>query len=247
MKIALMQLPWNYKPWSSNQLPKLLKQAGDADLVVFPECMPFATTTTDEEAKKELAQAGQVVSDCTFISGGYIREGTERRNRMYLTSGGRVVQSYDKQIRWGERFKEGNKAECFAWGSNKCIPLICADAGDDLTPRKVQMMLSAIEAGAGPKVPIVISSYGGGLMTDYWRPALREWSNGCNAPVIICGISGWHSEQTYEDYMGNKQPFGGGGSGVFWPDGYELQTAVEGVVTIDLKHRTMEHQSFDQR
>lgn len=109
MRIALMQLPWNYKPWSSYALQKLLKQADDADLVVFPECMPFATTTTDEEAKTELTQAGQAKRDCTFISGGYVREGDARRNRVYLTSGGRVIQSYDKQIRWGKNSKKVTK------------------------------------------------------------------------------------------------------------------------------------------
>jgi predicted amidohydrolase len=229
MKIALMQLPWNYTPWSPSGLLGLLEQVGDVDLIVFPESMPFAATVTHEEAITELGQAGQAISKCTFISGGYVREGDVRRNRSYLTNNGKVIQWYDKQIRWlGERFKEGDSAELFEWEANRCVPLVCADAGDDLSRRKVKMMSAAIGAGAGPKVPIVISSYGGGLMTDYWQPALREWSKGCDAPVVICGISGWHGEQSY-DYLGGKHPFGGGGSGVFWPDGYELQTAVEGI------------------
>lgn len=242
-----MQLPWDYSPRHSKQLASVVNQTKGADLVVFPECMPFGDDkrpVTHEMALAHLSDAGRASGESTFIAGGYVRDGDYTRNRVYLTSRGEVKKWYDKQIVWtGENFTAGNCAETFDWGSDKCVPLICADAGDNLTPRKVRMMAAALAAGAGPNVPIVISSYGGGLMTDYWRPALREWSKGCKAPVVICGIAGLHPDLSY-DYMGGKHPFGGGGSGVFWPNGYELQVAYEGILTVDLKQKTIEHKEF---
>jgi predicted amidohydrolase len=248
MKIALIQMDVGAN-WSDKELPNLLQQASGVDLIVFPECMPFwhhEEPIAHEDAVAKLEKAGREVSDRTFIAGGYVTDGRHTYNRAYFVNRGVVENFYDKQIRWtGEYFKEGKVATCFEWfgeESNlfKCIPLICADAGDDLVPRKVRMMAAALDAGSGKTAPIVISSYGGGLMTDYWQPALREWSQGCDAPVLICGIAGTDSDQQYS-YQGRKLSFGGGGSGAFWPDGHELQCEQGGIVVIDLEERTLTH------
>lgn len=249
MKIALVQLDVEVDKWSDKQLSNLLQQATGVDLIVFPECMPFGDDKepiSHERAVKVLEKAGREVSDRTFIAGGYVTDGQYTYNRAYFVNRGVVEKFYDKQIKWtGEKFKPGTRAECFEWGGNKCIPLICADAGDDLVPRKVRMMAAALDAGAGERTPIVISSFGGGLMTDYWQPALRQWSQGCNAPVVICGIAGTHPTEKYS-YQGKRLPFGGGGSGVFWPDGYELQCEQGGIVVIDLHKRTLAHTDIEK-
>jgi predicted amidohydrolase len=248
MKIALVQLDVEVDIWSEKQLPGLLRQAQGADLILFPECMPFendAVPVTHEKAIKVLEKAGQEFAHCTFIAGGYVADGKHTYNRAYFVNRGVVEKYYDKQIRWtGEKFTPGTSATSFEWAGSKCIPLICADAGDDLTPRKVRMMSAAIKAGAGPNVPIVICSYGGGLMTDYWRPALRQWSQGCDAPVVICAIAGTHPTAIYR-YKAERLPFGGGGSGAFWPDGHEIQCAQGGIVVIDLQTRTMTRMDID--
>jgi predicted amidohydrolase len=242
MKIALIQLDVEADDWSHKQLPSLLQQAAGVDLIVFPECMPFwedKEPVSHEKAVKVLEKAGREVSDRTFIAGGYVTDGRHTYNRAYFVNRGVVEKFYDKQIKWtGEKFKPGTRVECFEWAGNKCIPLICADAGDDLVPRKVRMMAAALDAGAGNSTPIVICSYGAGLMTDYWQPALREWSQGCDAPVVICGIAGTDRKSTYL-YQEKRLPFGGGGSGAFWPDGHELQCEQGGIVVIDLHKKTL--------
>jgi predicted amidohydrolase len=247
VRIALVQLDVEVDTWSEKELPNLLRQAAGTDLVVFPECMPFENDkepVTHVKAVKVLEKAGQEVSDCTFIAGGYVTDGRHTYNRVYLVNRGVVEKYYDKQIRWtGEIFTPGTKAERFEWAGSKCIPLICADAGDDLTPQKVRMMAAAIEAGAGKDVPIVICSYGGGLMTDYWQPALQQWSQGCEAPVVICGIAGTHPTLKYP-YKGENLPFGGGGSGVFWSDGLIEQCKEGGIVVVDLKERRLERKDI---
>lgn len=247
MKIALVQLDGEDKLWSEKNLSYFLRQASGSDLVVFPESMPFARVRPHADAVQVLEAAGQEVADCTFIAGGYVMDGAYRRNRVYLVNGGKVKDYYDKQIVWpGEKFTPGKEAKLFEWDGMKCIPLICADAGDSLIPQKVRMMAAALAAGAGPDAPIVISSYGGGLMTDYWQPALREWSQGCDAPVVICGIAGTHSKKTYVDCKGLEHRFGGGGSGVFWQNGYQFQSPEEGIVVVDVHKRTMTRKDIDR-
>ncbi len=251
MKIALIQLNGEDALWAAEQLPNLLGQAAGNDLVVFPECMPFdddKSPTLHKDAMKILADAGKQVPDSTFLAGGYISHDKHTRNRVYLVNRGKVIDWYDKKIRFEDEPFEPGKitkiAKCFEWEGKKCIPLICADAGDDLTPRKVRMMFAALEAGAGPDTPIVICSYGGGLLTDYWQPALREWSKGCDAPVVICGIAGTHSSATYTDKNKMTHPFGGGGSGAFWPSGHELQSVRRGIVLVNLDAQTLAWQAI---
>lgn len=240
MKIALVQLDGEDTLWSEKYLPDLLVQAAECDLVVFPECMPFARMKKHEDAVRVLETAGLQVPKATFIAGGYVKDGEHVRNRVYLVNQGKVKKHYDKQRIWpGERFMPGEEATLFEWDDKKCIPLICADAGDRLIPQKVRMMAAAIAAGAGPDSPIVVCSYGGGLMTDYWQPALTEWSQGCDAPLVICGIAGTHSKEGYVDNRGLEHRFGGGGSGVFWQSGYQLQCPEEGIVIVDLQKRRL--------
>jgi len=63
------------------------------------------------------------------------------------------------------------------------------------------------------------------------------WARACDAPLLICGIAGSVTEATCE-YRGEVLNFGGGGSGMFWPEGREWQAKRPGVVTVDLKART---------
>lgn len=248
MKIALIQLNGNDALWAAKQLPNLLGQAAGNDLVVFPEFMPFGddeSPTLHKEAIRILADAGKQVPDSTFLAGGYVSDANHTHNRVYLVNRGKVINWYDKQIVWeGEHFEPGKIAKCFEWEGKKCIPLICADAGDDLIPRKVRMMFAALEAGAGPDTPIVICSYGGGLLTDYWQPALREWSKACDATVVICGIAGTHRDLSYPDKNLMVHPFGGGGSGAFWPSGHELQSGRRGIVLLNLDSQTLTWQAI---
>lgn len=245
MQISLLQLDGEDILWTPEHMPMLLQQASESDLIVFPEGMPFLNDQDPilhKEAIKILSVAGKKVPESTFMAGGYIIEAEHTRNRVYLVSRGKVIDWYDKQIVWdGEDFKPGTGAKCFEWDGKKCIPLICADAGDDLIPRKVRMMFAALEAGAGSesKTPIVICSYGGGLLTDYWQPALREWSQGCGAPVVICGISGTHSTATFKDKNKMAHSFGCGGSGAFWPNGHEQQSGRRGIVTVNTESQTV--------
>ncbi len=231
---------------------KWLNQVPDVDLAVFPECMPFWNDKPPKSHKaaiKFLEKVGAEVRDATFIAGGYIRDGQHTYNRSFLVNRGVVEHHYDKQILFeGEDFTPGPGMTHFTWAGHSCIPLICADAGDNLTPKKVRMMASALDVGAGTDVPIVISSYGGGLMTDYWQPALKEWSQGCGAPVLICGIAGVHKESRYTDVHEVEHPFGGGGSGVFWPDGTKPCQFVEpGIVLVDILKKTATHQYVGKR
>ena len=160
MNISLIQLNVHDPLWCANQLPNLLRQAAGSNLVVFPECMPFDShdkPIAHEKAVELLEAAGREVADCTFIAGGYVKDGTRTRNRVYFVNRGVVENYYDKQVRWDDEFfTPGKTAERFDWADHSCIPLICADAGDDLTPRKVRMMAAALELGAGPNIPIII-------------------------------------------------------------------------------------------
>jgi predicted amidohydrolase len=243
MQISLIQIDGDDILWTPEHMPMLLRQAAESDLVVFPEGMPFLNDEVPilhKDAIKTLSDVGNHVPESTFIAGGYVIEAKHTRNRVYLVNRGKVIDWYDKQIIWeGEHFEPGTAAKCFEWDGKKCIPLICADAGDDLTPRKVRMMLDALDKGAGPETPIVVCSYGAGLLTDYWQPALREWSQGCNAPVVICGISGTHGTATYKDKNKMVHPFGGGGSGGFWPSQRELQSGCRGIVTVNIESQTV--------
>ena len=239
MKLALMQLDADDHAWSLGNVPRLLTLAQDADLVVFPEFMPFKHTG---KQLPTLATAGALLGQYSsaipknqaFMAGGYLKEGRHRRNAVLLVHQGQVKGHYFKRIHWqGERFTAGTSGVKFSWGPDlSCIPLICADAADNPSALGTCMMHEALTLGANADTPIVVVSYGAQLAKAEWREPLYLWSAGCAAPVAICGISG-KSKATYlED--GIKKHYGGGGSAVFWPDGSRTrQSQQRGVYLID--------------
>jgi predicted amidohydrolase len=237
MKIALIQLDANDKLWSAKYIPELLIASTGADLVVFPELMPF-----DKAGRQAMPidQAHEVLSLCAsssevaFIAGGYVRQDKTLRNAAFLAYGSAIHGTYFKRIRWqAEPINVGQAGVCFTWKPGlACIPLICADAADNPSPLGTQMMAEAIQLGANADTPIVVPSYGASLATPEWREPLQLWAIGCGAPVAICGISG-KSRSTYlED--GIKKYYGGGGSAVFWPNGSRTrQSSKRGIYIVD--------------
>ena len=236
MKIALIQLDANDKRWSPQYILELLSASAGADLVVFPELMPFDKTGRHAIS---IDQARDILSACAtfdsaFIAGGYVRDNKALRNAAFLAYDSAIHGSYFKRIRWqSEAIQVGQTGVCFAWKQGfACIPLICADAADNPSPIGTQMMAEAIQLGANADTPIIVPSYGAGLAKPEWREPLHVWAMGCGAPVAICGISG-KSRSTYlED--GVRKHYGGGGSAVFWPNGSRTrQSSKRGIYIID--------------
>ena len=75
----------------------------------------------------------------------------------------------------------GNTTKIFEWSTPKgkfaCIPLIFSDIFAERAERikMICEMISRIEEleQSGTRVPIVVSSYGSGLQTDFWRVPLQ--------------------------------------------------------------------------
>jgi predicted amidohydrolase len=245
MKIALVQMHVDDR-WALKTIPSFLNSAAPgADLVVFPECMPFWNMTKPpaiEDAQALLVKAGKSCRGTAFMAGGYVKDGAKIRNAVFLLHDGEIKGMYFKRIPWEtEKFDPGEKAVCFKWEGFACVPLICADAGDDPGPRRTRMVSEAIKAGAGKSTPIIVCSYGGGLRTSYWHEPLQAWSGGSGAPVAICGFAGTDAEQMYLDEDDVARKFGGGGSGVFWPDGtHSDQPTKRCIYIVDLDRRTTE-------
>lgn len=251
MKIALVQLnASDDKYWSVSGIRKMLFRLGEADLVVFPEAMPFwiregKRPTRIKTAVRKLCELG--AGGPAFIAGGYVLDDVRGadviRNAAFLIYSGQLCGEYFKRIMWQDEkaFSSGPCGVKFSWDHFACIPLICADVGDDSSQRATAMMMrEARMLGANASTPIVVPSYGAGLMTDYWHYPLLAWSQACGAPVAICGVSG-QSEETYKE-NGERKHYGGGGSAVFWPDGAHTQQSEErGIYIIDLLTR---EQSF---
>lgn len=243
MKLALVQLDADDQLWKPSAIPELLALAKDADLVVFPESMPFYQTG---KKAKTLAQAQRLLVqqsaesnvDAAFMAGGYVRDGDQQRNAVFLIHQGQVKGLYYKRIAWlDEPIVVGCQAVCFEWQSANshfaCIPLICADAAENPTPTGTLMMAEALQLGANAEIPIIVVSYSFELTGSMWREALYFWSTGCGAPVAICGVSG-KSRKAYVDEQGQHHHFGGGGSAVFWPDGsHTRQRSQRGIYLID--------------
>jgi predicted amidohydrolase len=236
MKIALIQLDANDRLWTPEYIPELLNMSTGADLVVFPELMPFDKTGRHampiDQARETLSAYATL--DNAFIAGGYVRQDKTLRNAVFLVYDGAIHGTYFKRIRWQkEPIKVGQTGVCFTWNPGlACIPLICADAADNPSRLGTQMMAEAIQLGANADTPIVVPSYGAGLAKPEWREPLQLWAMGCGAPVAICGISG-KSRSTYlED--GIKKHYGGGGSAVFWPNGSRTrQSSKRGIYIVD--------------
>ena len=122
--------------------------------------------------------------------------------------------------------------------------MICADAADNPSPQGTLMMTEAIQLGANPHTPIIVTSYGAGLATPDWREPLSLWSMGTGAPVAICGIAG-SSQSTFYLENGIKKPYGGGGSAVFWPDGtHTRQSKKRGIYFIDSNTRNWQYRGI---
>ena len=243
MKIALIQLNASDDPfWSGECIPALLDAAAGADLAIFPECMPFYLTgkkTISQECAEDIL-ARFSSEKIAMIAGGSVRQGQEIKNGAFLAKNGSILGRYFKRKIWrGEKFTPGDAGVKFEWGKHSCIPLICADAGDNPSPSGTQMMAEALALGAGKNVPIVIPSYGAGLMKPYWHEPLSLWAKGTGAPVAICGVAG-KSKNTYFE-GGRSQHYGGGGSAVFWPDGsISKQSSKRGIYVVDTTHRSLE-------
>jgi predicted amidohydrolase len=237
MKLALVQLNADDMLWKPEAIPHLLAIAKGADLVVFPESMPFCVTG---KRAISMANAEQILCQSSgqygaFMAGGYVRQGAVLRNAAILIHQGEVKGRYFKRIAWqDEPIAPGDQAVRFEWPPNHaCIPLICADAAENPTPTGTLMMAEALNLGANGKTPIVVPSYSAGLTEPMWREALYFWSTGCGAPVAICGVSG-KSLSTYLDEHGTKHHYGGGGSAVFLPDGTRTrQSSKRGIYLID--------------
>lgn len=100
-------------------------------------------------------------------------------------------------------------------------------------------MYKAIECGASKHTPIVVCSYGSLLDEPVWQEPLQTWASGCEAPVLICGVSGKGDEVEKGD---SSDCYGGGGSGVFWPDGKRPQQRKRrGIYCIDTEQRKINH------
>lgn len=194
MKIALVQLDAsNDDAWSVDRMESLLRLSAGVDLVVFPEGILFDQTGKyaifDNVAIEKLYSVISIGKP--FIAVGYVRYGGHLRNVAYLIHNGAMIVSYFKRVKWrGEHFEPGNESVKFSWGTKACIPLICADAGDNPSPTGTRTMHQALELGANANTPIVIPSFGAGLMTSYWKVPLTTWARGCGAPVAICGVWG---------------------------------------------------------
>jgi len=216
MKIALVQLDADDNLWRLSAMRNLLQHVEAADLVVFPECMPFDKAIPIAEAEAYLAELTSHNPAHAVIAGGYVLESGMERNAVFLSYRGGILGRYFKRLLWQEpKIANGEEPTLFKWSDKSCIPLICADAADNPSPTGSRMMYEAICLGAGEHVPIVVSSYGAWLNEPYWQVPLQTWARGCGAPLLICGISGHGADFEDGEKPGN---YGGGGSGVFWPD-----------------------------
>ena len=246
MKTTLVQLDASLD-WRGIGIAGCLASAPRADLTVFPECYPFwreAGISHTTAMQRLEGVAGQLPGK-TFMAGGYVADvGVDgariRRNRVYLVHQGFVVDYYDKQCVFErEPLTPANLVKLFAWDVHRCLPLICADA--DQGPASAfmaRLVQRATAAGAGPGVPIVVSSYGALLAQPYWTDSLHHLADACQAPVLICGIAG-KSRSTFRYRVedggdGRLHPFGGGGSGLFLPGRRDAkQYAEPGYITVD--------------
>jgi len=92
MKIALIQQDANDKLGFPEHIPELLIASSGADLVVFPELMPFdktgRTAIPIDQGHEDLSLCAS--SEVPFIAGGYVRQEKTLRNAVFL--------AYDKAI-----------------------------------------------------------------------------------------------------------------------------------------------------
>ena len=240
MKVALVQLHALEPRWGVELIPPILAVAKDVDVVVMPECMPFDSfrrPVAMDEAIARLAPLTQARGSPALLAGGYVRSAGHKRNAVFLCHSGQCLGHYCKRLPWQEPgLIPGTSAVVLRWGRHACFPLICADAADNPSPQGTTLMFEALQRGVGDTVPIIVASYGAGLNTPYWQEPLRAWALGCAAPVLICGVSGQGPAYRDGEQRGH---YGGGGSGVFWPDGEFRQRRERGVYVVDTQLRTL--------
>ena len=240
MRIGLVQLRAKDPQWGIEGLSSILRIAPDVDLLLFPECMPYDMTREASLAREELSQASSLACAQAFVAGGYVREVDGRRNRIFLVESGKVLGEYSKRVRWNERFVPGSSSEMFEWSRGKCFPLICADASVAQSPLGTRMMYDALAMGVMGRVPIIVAAYGSRFFLPYWQEPLQAWASGTGAPVVVCNVAGRGDEWKR---AGDQGRFGGGGSGVFWPNGSKpLQFRERGLHIVSLtngKHQTI--------
>jgi predicted amidohydrolase len=249
MKISLIQLDaGTTENWSCEDIPQLLMASKGCDLAVFPENMPFHSLEkiiTIKEAREKLITKSILFPDIAFIAGGYVAGDSGTRNAVFLVYNGAIHGTYFKRIPWdNEPIEPGEKAVLFSWKPGfSCVPLICADAIYNPSRIGTKMMDEVIAIGANvdTDTPIVISSYGADLETDYWQIPLKLWSKGCGAVVAICAVSG-KSKSTFEE-DGKTRNYGGGGSAMFWTDGSRSsdKNKKSGIYLIDTVTRHWEY------
>lgn len=248
MKIALVQLDAAEAGlWNCGGLRQIIRHLEGVDLVVFPESFPFARTIDLAQAEASLCLASRVNPGLAFIAGGLVKVGRVRRNAVFLVVREQIAGTYFKRIPFAEQIEPGREATVFRWTANGrdhcCVPLICADACDfpsDLGRTLVGEVIACIEAvrrdaaaaGRGSKVevPIVVATYSA-LQQTYWPEALSTWAWACNVPVVVCGVAGRSRHSFRLDW--EPHPYGGGGSGVFWPDGGCVQRFEPGIFVIE--------------
>lgn len=244
MKIALIQLNAEDQEWEIDLIPKLINKLLDVDLIVFPEYFPFDNSTYLHDAISRIALASKGSGNTAIIAGGLVSVAGRDRNTAFLAQQGKIKGEYFKRRLWHEdEVVPGTHSVKFEWARSACIPLICADAANTDLRRINDLFKEAIALGAGAQCPIVVPSYGAWLNESYWQKPLQEWSTKCNAPVLICGVSG--TGKYFTDYDGVSGNYGGGGSGVFWPDGEPpIQRKLRGAHIVDLNSRTIETRSI---
>jgi|APLak6261660231_1056022.scaffolds.fasta_scaffold59978_2 predicted amidohydrolase len=96
MKIALLQLDVNDKLGLPQQIPELLIASSGADLVVFPELMPFdkagRTAIPIDQARETIG--AYATWDSAFIAGGYVRQDKVLRNAVFFAYAGAMLGTY---------------------------------------------------------------------------------------------------------------------------------------------------------
>jgi len=244
MKIALIQLNAEDKEWQPKLIETLIDKLRDVNLIVFPEYFPFDISTSLHVAVTQIARASRNSGNAAVIAGGLVSVAGRDRNTALLAHQGQIKGEYFKRKLWHEdEVVSGTNGVKFEWENFGCIPLICADAADTESPGIRKSFKEAIALGAGATCPIIVPSYGAWLNEAYWQKPLQDWSNSCQAPVLICGVSG--KGQSFVDYDGRSGNYGGGGSGVFWPDGNSpIQRKLRGAHIVDLNSRSIETRSI---
>ncbi|XQA79291.1 hypothetical protein ACM9W9_06065 [Xanthomonas sacchari] len=250
MKIALFQLRAQEVEKASgnkaaarkiNELLSALSSHAKVDLAVFPEHFPFADKKADleiEEAKNLLKKVG---SEVPFVAGGYVMEGATLRNSIFLTKGELSLDFYFKRVPWRKEGIVGEGAKMWTLGRRRLFPMICSDVCEPWNKAKGQtakMMAEALHLGVSKGCPIIVPTFGADLREPYWTEPLSAWAKALGTPIVVVAVAGV-SEGSFKE-LGEERRYGGGGSGVYWPDGTvwppKAESVKRGIYIVDLAH-----------